>query len=264
MGKITEHRGVEEASYRHLFFKPRKIRAHENPVNIAIRSNRCVQVYFSTLRKSNGEPSKKTYYALMTAIRRFLVFNGIEPTDHALDDLIEVKVRNPSDMTAERMVSLFRAKYGDQATCPILGLYHRNFAEVRIHISIKSSRKTTPLSEPQLLAIYHDTRLSEEHRLLIDLMAYSGERISALGMTPLGNIHLVEGTNSATIDIEAWLNKTDTNHPLHNTQEPRAQIARKRRLPWVSDAHPELQEPLPAYHKSSPRETLCEIHLPLP
>ncbi|HUI24242.1 MAG TPA: hypothetical protein VLY82_07635, partial [Nitrososphaerales archaeon] len=184
----TQHRGIEETSYRHIFFRPRKKRTHENPRNIAIRSNRCVQIYFSTLRKSNGEPSRKTYYALMTAVRRFLDFHGIEATDHALDDLIEAKVRNPFDMIAERMISLFRAKYGDQATCPLLGLYHRNFAEVRIHISIKSSGKTIPLSEPQLLAIYNDPRLSKEHRLLIDLMAYSGERIAALGMTPLRNV----------------------------------------------------------------------------
>lgn len=213
MGEITKHRGIEEASYRHLFFKPRKIKAHENPVNIAIRSNKCVQVYFSTLRKSDGEPSKKTYYALMTALRRFLDFNGIKATDHALDDLIESKVRNPTDMSAERMVSLFRARFGDQATCPILGLYHRNFADLRIHISIKSSGKTIPLSEPQLLAIYNDPHLSKEHHLIIDLMAYSGERISALGLTPLENVHLVEGTGSALIDVEGWLNKTDTNHP---------------------------------------------------
>ena len=74
----------------------------------------------------------------MTAVRRYLDFHGIEATSHALDDLMDVKVANPNDPTAERMISLFRAKYGDQATCPILGLYHSNFAGVKIHVSIKS------------------------------------------------------------------------------------------------------------------------------
>lgn len=185
-------RGTEDSSYIHLHFRPRKIRAVEDPRNGLIRENKCVQVYFSSLKKSNGEPSKNTYYALMTAARRFLEFHGIQPTGHALDDLIEAKVQNPNDSTAERMISLFRAKYGDQATCPILGLYHRNFAEVKMRISIKSGGKTIPLAEPQVLAIYNDPMLSEEHRLLIDLMAYSGERITAVGMTGTKNVHLVE------------------------------------------------------------------------
>jgi hypothetical protein len=213
VSKITKHRSTEDSSYLHLYFKPRKIRAVEDPRNRPIRENKCVQVYFSTLKKSNGEPSKKTYYAFMTAARRFLEFHEIEATDHALDDLIEAKVNNPNDPTAERMVSLFRAKYGDQATCPILGLYHRNFADVKMHISIKSGGKTIPISEPQVLAIYNDPRLSEEHRLLIDLVAYSGERITAVGMTETKNVHLVEGTGSTLLDVEGWLNKTDTNHP---------------------------------------------------
>ena len=150
---------------------------------------------------------------MMTAVRRFLDFHGIEATDHALDDLVDAKVRNLNDTTAERMISIFRARYGDQATCPILGLYHRNFAEVKIHISIKSGRKTIPLSEPQLLAIYNDSALSEEHRLLIDTMAHSGERISAIGLSKPESVHFVEQSNSAIIEIEAWLNKTDISHP---------------------------------------------------
>jgi hypothetical protein len=213
VGDYSRYEGTEESTYLHLSFKPRKIRATEDPKNIPIRANRSVQVYFSTLKKSNGEPSKKTYYALMTAARRFLEFHRIKATDHALDDLIDAKVRNPNDPTAEQMISLFRAKFGDQATCPILGLYHRNFADVKIHISIKSGKKTIPLTEPQLLSIYNDSALSEEHRLLIDSMAYSGERIAAIGLTTPKEIHFIEGTNSALIEIEACLNKTDISHP---------------------------------------------------
>ena len=213
MGQYSGYEGADDSTYLHLSFRPRKIRAVEDPRNVPIRANKSVQVYFSTLKKSNGEPSKKTYYSLMTAARRFLDFHGIEATDHSLDDLIDAKVRNPNDSTAERMISLFRAKYGDQATCPILGLYHRNFADVKMHISIKSGKKTIPLSEPQLLAIYNDPALSDEHRLLIDVMAYSGERIGAIGLTKPENIHFIEQTDSAIIEIEGWLNKSDTDHP---------------------------------------------------
>src|SRR5208283_3363343 len=83
----------------------------------------------------------------------------------------------------------------------------------KVHVRITSNHRTIPLTEPQLLAIYNDPRLSDEHRLIIDLMAFAGERINALSMTEPKNIHLVEGTDSALIDIEAHLNKTDTGHP---------------------------------------------------
>lgn len=230
MGDYSGYGRADDSTYLHLSFKPRRKRTTEDPRNIPIRANRCVQVYFSTLKKSNGEPSKKTYYALMTAVRRFLEFHGVRVTDHALDNLIDAKVQNPNDPTAERMISLFRARYGDQAACPILGLYHRNFADVKMHISIKSARKTIPISEPQLIAIYNDPALSEEHRLLIDTMAYSGERIGAIGLSRLQNVHFVEGTNSAAIEIEGWLNKTDTNHPTLITKELAERVLENARV----------------------------------
>jgi hypothetical protein len=214
MGATKVRRTTEDEAYLHLHYKPTMIRnVYEDPRNDAIRANKCVQIYLSTLRKSNGQPSRNTYSQLLCATRRFLEFHGIESTDHTLDDLIDTKVNNPTDMSHERMVRLFQARWGNQMASMIVGLYHRNFADLRVHIRVSSNHKTIPLSEPQLLAIYNDPKLSEEHRLIIDLMAFAGERINALSMTEPKNVYLVEGTESALIDIEAHLNKTDTGHP---------------------------------------------------
>ena len=68
-------RTTEDPAYLHLHFKPRKIRhVYEDPRNDAIRANKCVQVYLSTLRKSNGQPSRNTYVQLLVATRRYLEF----------------------------------------------------------------------------------------------------------------------------------------------------------------------------------------------
>ncbi|MGD0477756.1 MAG: hypothetical protein ABSB29_06295 [Nitrososphaerales archaeon] len=173
-------RTTEDSAYLHLHFKPRQIRhVYEDPRNDAIRANQCVQVYLSSLRKSNGQPSRNTYSQLLSATRRYLEFHGIEATNHALDDLISGKVNSPTDMNSERMVRLFQARWGDHMTSLIVGLYHRNFADLRIHVRVTSNHQTIPISEPILLAIYNDEELAEEHRLIIDLMAFAGERINA-------------------------------------------------------------------------------------
>ncbi len=206
-------RTIEDSAYLHLHFKPRQIRhVYEDPRNDAIRANQCVQIYLSSLRKSNGEPSRNTYSQLLSAARRYLEFQRIEVTNHALDDLIAAKVNNPTDMSPERMVRLFQAKWGNHMASLIVGLYHRNFADLKIHVRVISNHQTIPISEPILLAIYNDEELAEEHRLIIDLMAYAGERINALAYTEPRNVHLVEGTNSALIEIPAFRNKMDRGH----------------------------------------------------
>ncbi len=206
-------RTTEDPAYLHLHFKPRQIRhVCEDPRNDAIRANQCVQIYLSSLRKSNGEPSRNTYRQLLSAARRYLEFNRTEATDHALDDLIAAKVNNPSDMNPERMVRLFQASWGNHMASLIVGLYHRNFADLKIHVRVTSNHQTIPISEPILLAIYNDEELAEEHRLIIDLMAYAGERINALAYTEPRNVHLVEGTRSALVEILAFRNKMDRGH----------------------------------------------------
>lgn len=213
VGTTKVPRTTEDNAYLHLHSRPRQIRhVYEDPRNDAIRANQCVQIYLLSLRKSNGEPSKNTYSQLLSAARRYLEFQRIEVTNHALDDLIAAKVNNPADMNPERIVRLFQARWGNHMASLIVGLYHRNFADLKIHVRVTSNHQTIPISEPVLLAIYNDEELAEEHRLIIDLMAYAGERINALAYTEPRNVHLIEGTNSALIEIPAFRNKMDRGH----------------------------------------------------
>lgn len=121
-------------------------------------------------------------------------------------------MNNPTDMNPERMVRLFQAKWGNHNASLIVGLYHRNFADLKMHVRVTSNHQTIPISEPILLAIYNDEELAEEHRLIMDLMAHAGERINALAYTEPRNVHLVGGTNSALIEIPAFRNKMDRGH----------------------------------------------------
>ena len=148
-------------------------------------------------------------------------------------------------------------------TSMIVGLYHRNFADLKIHVRVTSNHKTIPLSEPLLLAIYNDPRLSEEHRLIIDLMAFAGERINALSMTEPKNVYLLEGTESALLDIEAHLNKTDTGHAMHNPKGTCRENPAKCPDAPIHDPLPELSKPVPAHNKSCKGQPFGKVHIAL-
>jgi hypothetical protein len=94
----------------------------------------------------------------------------------------------------------------------IVGLYHRNFADLKIHVRVTSNHQTIPISEPILLAVYNDEELAEEHRLIMNLMAYARERINALAFTEPRNVHFVEGPNSALNEILAFRNRMNRGH----------------------------------------------------
>jgi hypothetical protein len=95
----------------------------------------------------------------------------------------------------------------------ILGISHRfsRYSRLNMTIHIKTSHQTVPIAEPVLLSIYNDCQQRE--RDAIDLIAHGAERRDALGMLPVENVHLVENSNVAILDIPAQPAKTDTRHP---------------------------------------------------
>ncbi|MDV3293730.1 MAG: hypothetical protein LYZ70_05615 [Nitrososphaerales archaeon] len=95
----------------------------------------------------------------------------------------------------------------------ILGIFRRNFAPLEMHVHVSSDSKTIPISEPTLRAIRLDDELTQEEQDAIDLMTYGAERRHALNSLPLGNVHLVESSNVALLDIPAQLAKNGLNHP---------------------------------------------------
>lgn len=153
----------------------------------------------------------------LTAVRRFLVRLGKPTSTTAAQELIDFKRNNPRDTSFERQLKLWKAESNNSATdndiSHILGIFRRNFAPLEIHIHVSTNAKTIPISEPTLRAIRLDNDLTPDERDAIDLMAYGAERRRALNMLPLTNVHLVENSNVALLDIPAQLAKNGLNHP---------------------------------------------------
>jgi hypothetical protein len=94
----------------------------------------------------------------------------------------------------------------------MLGIFRRNFAPLELHIHVTNNGKTVPISEPTLRAIRLDNDLTQDEQDAMDLMAYGAERRNALCNLPLENVHFVENSNVAMLDIPARLSKTGQPH----------------------------------------------------
>jgi hypothetical protein len=162
------------------------------------------------------------YNKILLSCIHFLQWSNRPITDHALSDLIAFKLANPNDTTLEQQLKIFSTVVSPRSNtnrshrtyaATILGIFRRNFAPLQWHIHIVSRAQTIPIKEGVLLSIRNDSELSDEHRIAIDLMAYIGERYTAGNLTPLTDFHIVEGTNSVIIHLDASMTKNDVEHP---------------------------------------------------
>ena len=144
-------------------------------------------------------------------------------TDHSIADLVKLKEENPRDMSIERALTTLKstpnARTNTVHASRMVGLFKANFTPLNIHIWVKSGRPTKPLAGSILRAIRQDPELQQIHYDLLDLMAYSGERIQALAATPPEEISFVEGTNTAIVQVSPSRSKTATGHPTAITRE---------------------------------------------
>lgn len=132
-----------------------------------------------------------------------------------MSELIEYKRKNRDDTSLEQTLKLAKA---DGTLCTnyvacIIGLFRRNYARLDLTVHVTSKHRTIPISEPTLRAIRLDPDLIEEERDAIDLMTYGAERITALSRLPIENVHLIEDSNAALLDIPANIAKTGLAHP---------------------------------------------------
>lgn len=87
----------------------------------------------------------------------------------------------------------------------ILGIFRRDYAQLRLTIHISTQSKTMKINTGTLVAIHNDIPTRERHA--IEIMAYGAERISALGKCQLNNIRFIDDTNYAVLNLEAKHNK---------------------------------------------------------
>ncbi len=125
-----------------------------------------------------------------------------------MTELVRFKKNHPKDTHIEQELKLWKGE-ATSSTIPnyivrILGIFRRNYAPLDMHIHVSSAQyKTVPIKEPILLAIRNDPELVQRERDAIDLMAYGAERRRALSMLSLENVHFVENSNTAILDIPA-------------------------------------------------------------
>lgn len=127
------------------------------------------------------------------------------------------KKDNPRDTTFEEELSLWKSDDDNNPIVQshigrILGTFRWNFARLDLTIHIQSNAtKTKPIAKPIILSIYKT--LERRDKDALELMALGAERINAMGHVPLANVHLVEGSNVALLDIPAAIAKTGIQHP---------------------------------------------------
>jgi len=131
--------------------------------------------------------------------------------------MVQFKKSHQQDHTHEDNLTVFQSLPKTSVhrayTSYLLGIFHRNYAKLDMSIHISSQHKTIPISEPILRAIRQDPELTQIHYDAIDLMAFGGERFTALHTIDLKDIYLVENSTSAILDIPVRLAKNGVNHP---------------------------------------------------
>jgi len=151
----------------------------------------------------------------LTAVKKFLDKLGKPVTETAISELIEQKRNNPKDTRLEQELKLWKAEATSSTilnyVATILGIFRHNFTPLEVHIHVTSNHRTIPISEPILRSIHSE--LTQDEKDALDLMTYGAERRNALSHIPLENVHLVENSDVAILDIPARLSKTATEHP---------------------------------------------------
>ena len=157
-----------------------------------IAQDKAITIYLTNLanrRRNNGEVSYGTRWRTINSIRHFLQFvhRDITPTalteliqdtkrqhkndDYATDDALLAFVSRPSVIANAQRGAYVKAVFKANR-CPLQASFNTSF-----------TRSTRKISPGILKAIYDS--LDEEHRAIIDLQAYAGERVQAICTVPL-------------------------------------------------------------------------------
>ena len=188
-----------------------------------IENDPAFKTYIAKLNRPEKPLARANYLDCVGAAYAMLKSMEVPITDHSIADLVRQKEENPRDMRIEKALTVLKStptvRTNTVHASRMVGLFKANFVPLSIHIWVKSGRPTKPIQESVLRAIRQDSELQQIHYDLLDLMAYSGERIQALAMTPPQDISFVEGTETAIINISPARSKTATGHPTAITRE---------------------------------------------
>ena len=157
-----------------------------------ISRDRAIDIYLTNLanrRRNDGQVPQGTRWRTINSVRHFLQFVGREITPTALSELIQETKRQHKndDYTTDDALLTFVSRPSIMANaqrgayvkaifkanrCPLQASFNTSFTH--------STRKTSP----GILKAIYDSFVTE-HRAIIDLQAYAGERVQAICTVPM-------------------------------------------------------------------------------
>ena len=212
-------------AYYHKQHPRAKSRDRTSEKSKAIRetiiSDKAIQRYFTRIKsraRNDGYISLGSQQFTVYSVRDFLLFLKQPITSTAMSELVKQKSENPLHFTIDDQIEEFAnpstpkdlARRRFMAS-KIIGILKAN----RCNIVAKSdthlhTNPRKPISEGILRAIYLDQ--DQRHRDIMDLQAYSGQRITALATTKPEEIDLDHDSELAIISVHRKRNKSRRDH----------------------------------------------------
>jgi hypothetical protein len=211
-GELTH----DDKVYARRYHRKNRVSPFQAEYNL-LAQDRALRLYFSHLSKPNKPLNRKSKVTTFRAWTRFFHRLGLTVTTTSVTECVKQKKDYPRDTTFEEELSLWKSDDNDSPSVQshigrILGTFRWNFARLDLTIHIQANAaKTKPIAEPVLLSIYN--ALEQRDKDALELMAYGAERKTAIGHIPLANVHLVENSKVALLDVPAALAKTGQQHP---------------------------------------------------
>ena len=219
-------RGIFRANHCTLSFEQdqhvsiyRKRHGHGiRPETYSVSQDKALTRYFSNIKarkRNNGFISKATIHQATAAARNFLGYLKIQTTDHAISDLIAKSRQDTAfkEQTEDSLLTFSNLEpirsHRKNATF-LKGIFKANRCPLNISIDNHFNAKTPKISEGILQAIYNS--LDNEHQSLIDLQAFSGERVQCICTV---NTTQIKTSNDkySIVQVKPFQTKARIEHP---------------------------------------------------
>jgi hypothetical protein len=223
---LVSLRGIFRANKSILSFEPdqhvsiyHKRHGHGiRPETYSVSQDKALIRYFTNIKarkRNNGFISKATIHQATAAARNFLEYLKIQVTDHAISDLITGGRQDPDfkEQTEDSLLTFSNLEpirsHRKNATF-LKGIFKANRCPLNVSIDNHFNAKTPKISEGILQAIYNS--LDNEHQSLIDLQAFSGERVQCICTISTNQIKSFN-EDYAIIQVKPFQTKARIEHP---------------------------------------------------
>jgi hypothetical protein len=218
-------RGIFRANNCTLSFEPnehasiyRKRHGHGiRPDTYTVSQDRALIRYFTNIKarkRNNGFISKATIHQATAGARHFLDYLNIQVTDHAISDLIthsrqDTAFKEQLEDSLLTFSNLEPIRSHRKNSTFLKGIFKANRCALQISIDNHFNAKTPKISEGILQAIYKS--LDHEHQSLIDLQAFSGERVQCISTINTSQIKTFND-KYAIIEVKPFQTKARIEH----------------------------------------------------